>query len=1235
MPSTIELTAIGQTGEETAQLIIDGVVVATYEHVPTSGMVYTYESDETVTADQVRVAFINDRYEPENGIDYNLTVPQIAIDGEVFLTDDPDVFSTGVWTPEDGVTEGFGRGDSLAANGYFQYAADDTPPPPPPPHSGDGSVIDITMFGETGNEIAQLLIDGEVVATFENIATQQQVYSYTADGAVTPEQVRVAFINDRFEPENGIDNNLTVPQIAIDGDVYITADENVFSTGVWTAQDGVQDGFGRGDRLAANGFFEYSDDAAPPPPPPPPSGDGSVIVITMRGETGNETAQLIIDGEIVATYANVSDEQQEYTYVADDTVTPDQVRVAFVNDRWEPQNGIDYNLYVPQIAIDDVVYPTDDESVFSTGVWTAEDGIEEGFGRGDRLAGNGFFQYAAPEPLNTPPVADDDAFIVQANDTDVLLQNPLNNDTDADDDTLTIVAVSDPANGTAVIDPDVNGILYTPEPGFTGTDTFTYTVDDGNGDTATATITITVPEPTNTPPVAVNDAYSTDEDQTLTVPIADGLLVNDIDADGDLLSARVETGPSNGTLTLNANGTFIYTPNADFEGVDTFTYIVNDGTEDSASPATVDVMVDSVNDAPVTVDDIYTVDEEQTLTASIAEGVLSNDIDAEGDALTATLVDDVQNGTLLLNGDGSFVYTPDADFTGTDSFTYVANDSTDDSAPATVTIDVGGVNDAPVAVDDTFSGDEDTDITGNVLANDTDAENNPLTATLVADVQNGTLTLNPDGSFTYTPTADFDGTDTFTYLANDGTDDSASPATVTLTVGPVNDPAVIAGDTDGEVFEDGVLVASGNLTVADIDSPETFVVQTGVATAYGTFSIDAAGAWQYDLDTANTAVDDLDDGETLTDSITVASADGTTATVSITIDGTTDAFSLSGQNAGFVVDLAARTSLEAGNILLLGDSYTEGIGAPGGYRPGLWNNLTSDEDLWVDFVGASQANPGNIWHDLDHQGQAGIRATQILADLPTTPADVTVLLIGTNDILNSATPQDTLDNVVAIIDGLETANPGMSFVVGTPPQVEGGSAFFNPQLQQFTDLLLDLDRPNVEVVDLSFLNDDDFPDDIHPEIRGYADVADAFTTGLLSVAAGDIANGTIAGSNLVTLSGSIGAVIGSQGGDRLSGDANANGIDGGSGDDWIEGRGGDDDLFGNSGRDQFVFGTNDGNDTIFDFEVDTDFLLFDGALPGDVTYAQVDDDVVATYVDTTVTILNTNVGDIDPGLLSV
>ena len=189
----------------------------------------------------------------------------------------------------------------------------------------------------------------------------------------------------------------------------------------------------------------------------------------------------------------------------------------------------------------------------------------------------------------------------------------------------------------------------------------------------------------NQAPVAVGDAYVVAEDGTLAVT-APGVLGNDGDADGDSLTADLVNDVSNGTLSFNSNGSFGYTPEANFSGTDTFTYRANDGTTHS-NTATVTITVVADPDGPLAVDDAYITDENGTLDVE-APGVLANDYDYDGDSLTALLQSTVSNGTLSFNSDGSFTYMPNADFSGTDTFTYRVNDGTADSNVATVTITV-------------------------------------------------------------------------------------------------------------------------------------------------------------------------------------------------------------------------------------------------------------------------------------------------------------------------------------------------------------------------------------------------------------------------------------------------------------------------------------------------------------------------------------------------------------------
>ncbi|MCM2374491.1 carbohydrate-binding domain-containing protein [Aporhodopirellula aestuarii] len=382
----ISIRAAGAENVEQMLLQIDGVTVATYDDVGGDAdagvfVEFTHNIDG-ITPDQVRIAFTNDSWDPANGIDRNLRVDNITIDGTTYETEDPSVFSTGTWLPADGLQPGFRQSEYLNANGYFQYAESGG-------NGNEESVIDLRVLGSEGTEQFQLQIDGQVVADF-SATNAFQTFSYTTADSVTADQIRIEYTNDTWDPANGIDANLTVDWIEIDGTRYETEGLDVFSTGTWTAADGIQPGFGRGDTLHTNGYFQYAE-------PTENGNDGSVIDVSAVGAEGTEQFNVQIDGQIVALFSATTG-FQTFRYTAADSVTADQVRIAFTNDTYDPANGIDANLTVDWIEIDGARFETEGPAVYSTGTWTAADGIQPGFGRGDTLSTNGYFQYAQTVP---------------------------------------------------------------------------------------------------------------------------------------------------------------------------------------------------------------------------------------------------------------------------------------------------------------------------------------------------------------------------------------------------------------------------------------------------------------------------------------------------------------------------------------------------------------------------------------------------------------------------------------------------------------------------------------------------------------------------------------------------------------------------------------------------------------------------------------------------------------------
>ena len=253
MLSSVQIFAAGSENTETLQLQIDQATVQTWNNVggdAFAGQFVTlnYQTDADITADQVRLVMPTDVF--GNGVDENLRIDAIVIDGVRFETESPNVFSTGTWFPEDGIVPGFRESEFLHANGFLQFADDS---------SDDTTSITINARGFEGTESFALQIDGATVQSFENISTSIRSYNYTASGQVNASQIRIAFLNDEYDPAAGIDSNLLVDNIVVGNEQFETEAASVFSTGTWKAADGIQSGFGRGDTLHANGIFQFAD----------------------------------------------------------------------------------------------------------------------------------------------------------------------------------------------------------------------------------------------------------------------------------------------------------------------------------------------------------------------------------------------------------------------------------------------------------------------------------------------------------------------------------------------------------------------------------------------------------------------------------------------------------------------------------------------------------------------------------------------------------------------------------------------------------------------------------------------------------------------------------------------------------------------------------------------------------------------------------------------------------------
>ncbi|WP_235033213.1 DUF4347 domain-containing protein [Rubripirellula obstinata] len=335
----ITIRAAGSEGEEQMQLQIDGTTVQTWNNIGGNAdarqfQTFTYDGGAGVTADQVRVVFSNDLYQPAEGIDRNLHVDSININGNVFQTEDSSVFSTGTW--QDGViTPGFKESETLHTNGYFQFAESS---------QNNGSEFSIFAAGNENSESMELWIDGNQAATWTNIggdASSRQFvrYDFTAESTVDINDVQVRFTNDLYINDGEVDRNLRVDRIVLDGVTYQTEAPNVFSTGTWR-DGGVTPGFKQDETLHVNGYFQYGDSATSQP--------GTIALetsnITINEDAGNAEVRVLrsggSDGTLTVDYATVASSAtagQDYTaqngtLTFADGVTQQSIVIPILND---------------------------------------------------------------------------------------------------------------------------------------------------------------------------------------------------------------------------------------------------------------------------------------------------------------------------------------------------------------------------------------------------------------------------------------------------------------------------------------------------------------------------------------------------------------------------------------------------------------------------------------------------------------------------------------------------------------------------------------------------------------------------------------------------------------------------------------------------------------------------------------------------------------------------------------
>lgn len=380
-----------------------------------------------------------------------------------------------------------------------------------------------------------------------------------------------------------------------------------------------------------------------------------------------------------------------------------------------------------------------------------------------------------------------------------------------DSEGVVLVRVSQPSHGTATVVGDK--VRYIPTPGYSGPDSFTYTVTDRNGNEITSTVNVTVPDTVNYAPTAMPDSDTTPENTAVMIDV----LTNDSDPDGDTLTLQDVGDAMHGTVQII--GTQVqYTPDKGYAGTDSFTYTVSDGNGEVATE-TVTITITDVNLSPTLVNDSVSTPEVTPVTIP----ALSNDTDPDGDTLSLADVDTPSHGTAVISGD-NIIYTPAADFIGTDTFNYTVRDSNNNTATATISVTISNVNSAPLATNDTRTTPEDTPITIDVMSNDSDPDGDSIRIDSNDSPISGTAVISGD-SIIYTPNSGFTGTDIFDYTITDG-NGGTQTATVTVTVEATNIPPIAVDDTASTAFETPVVI---NVAANDSDPDGTQTCVTGIA----------------------------------------------------------------------------------------------------------------------------------------------------------------------------------------------------------------------------------------------------------------------------------------------------------------------------------------------------------------------------------------------------------------------
>lgn len=405
LSSTVEIFAAGATGLENLDLFINDELQQTFFNVggdPSTGnfLTFTFQTDEVVTPDDISVGFFNDMFDPSIGLDSNLYVDRISVDGVTVQAEDPSTFGSGIFRDGAFTGPGFLQTQVLNINGTLNFS---DPPPVTTTPGFAGDRIEFDAFGTTGQEIVNLLVDGQAVASFQlvNTGVNTTFFFNSSDPNVDIGDIRLEFTNDLFDASTGLDRNVLISEFrVIDGDSGFvqtanTNDGNVLNSGVFSGGQITQElgfgGFLAGD-FNGNAFVEVlgggSDGGATG------GTNGDTVEFAALGTTGEEIVNLVITGQTVASF-NLSTPNIGQTFFfnsADANLSLEDIRIEFVND--QNVGGVDRNVQIFEYRIVDgdtgfvTTALTSDANVLNSGVFVPGVGLTEQFGAGGFLAGD-------------------------------------------------------------------------------------------------------------------------------------------------------------------------------------------------------------------------------------------------------------------------------------------------------------------------------------------------------------------------------------------------------------------------------------------------------------------------------------------------------------------------------------------------------------------------------------------------------------------------------------------------------------------------------------------------------------------------------------------------------------------------------------------------------------------------------------------------------------------------------